>query len=124
MTKLDHKNLLANLPSKTRKQLLVQSDGPGLVHFALHFGAILLGAMLILLAVPGWQLLLPVQGLFIGFLFSPLHETIHRTAFRSERLNTAVAAICGFAVLIAPCWFRYFHFAHHRFTHEPGRDPE
>ena len=35
-----------------------------------------------------------------------------------------MAALCGFSVLIAPNWFRYFHFAHHRFTHEPGKDPE
>ena len=124
MTTPDHKDLLANLPAETRKSLLVQSDGPGLVHFAFHFGAILLGAALILSAVPGWQLLLPVQGIFIGFLFTPLHETIHRTAFHTEGLNTFVATVCGFAVLIAPNWFRYFHFAHHRFTHEPGRDPE
>ena len=124
MTNPDHKDLLANLPSETRKALLVQADGPGLVHFALHFGAIVLGAALILRAVPGWQFLLVVQGLFIGFLFTPLHETIHRTAFRSDWLNTVVATVCGFAVLIAPNWFRYFHFAHHRFTHEPGRDPE
>lgn len=124
MTTPDHKALLANLPAETRKDLLMQSDGPGLVRFALHFGAIVLGTLLILLTMPGWQLLLPVQGLFISFLFTPLHETIHRTAFRTERLNTIVAALCGFAVLIAPNWFRYFHFAHHRFTHEPGKDPE
>lgn len=120
----DHKDLLASLPAETRKSLVAQADAPGIIHFALHFGAILIGAALILAAVPGWQVLLVVQGLFIGFLFTPLHETIHRTAFRSEWLNSAVATLCGFAVLIAPGWFRYFHFAHHRFTHEPGRDPE
>ncbi len=124
MSKPDHKELLANLPAETRKRLVAQADGPGVFHFALHFGAIVLGAVLIALAVPAWQVLLPVQGLFIAFLFTPLHETIHRTAFRSDGLNSTVAAICGFAVLIAPNWFRYFHFAHHRFTHEPGRDPE
>lgn len=124
MSMTDHNSLLASLPSETRKALVVQSDGPGLLHFALHFGAILVGAALILAAVPGWPFLLPLQGILVGFLFTPLHETIHRTAFRSDWLNAAVAAFCGFAVLIAPNWFRYFHFAHHRFTHEPGRDPE
>ncbi len=124
MHEIDHKELLARLPAGTRRALLSQSDGPGLVRFGAHFGLVLLGAGLILAGVPGWPLLMVVQGLFIGFLFTPLHETIHRTAFRSEWLNTAVATVCGFAVLIAPHWFRYFHFAHHRFTHEPGRDPE
>ncbi|MEM8688300.1 MAG: fatty acid desaturase family protein [Pseudomonadota bacterium] len=124
MNRIDHKELIAGLPAETRARLLAQSDGPGLTRFCAHFGAVLLGAVLIVRGVPGWPLLLVVQGLFIGFLFTPLHETIHRTAFRTEWLNTAVAALCGFAVLIAPNWFRYFHFAHHRFTHEPGRDPE
>ncbi|MEM8645491.1 MAG: fatty acid desaturase family protein [Pseudomonadota bacterium] len=124
MKQIDHKELLAGLSAETRQDLLAQSDGPGLVRFAAHFGSVLLGAVLIARGVPGWPFLLVVQGLFISFLFTPLHETIHRTAFRSERLNTVVATLCGFAVLIAPQWFRYFHFAHHRFTHEPGKDPE
>ena len=124
MNVTDHKELLASLPAETRKALLEQADAPGLVRFATHFGIVVLGAVLIMKGVPGWPLLLPLQGLFIGFLFTPLHETIHRTAFRSEWLNQGVSTICGFAVLIAPNWFRYFHFAHHRFTHEPGRDPE
>lgn len=124
MTHIDHKTLLANLPSETRQELLAQSDGPGLRHLGLHLACIFVGAALILSAVPGWQVVLLLQGIFVGFLFTPLHETIHRTAFRSAWLNRAVAAFCGFTVLIAPNWFRYFHFAHHRFTHEIGRDPE
>lgn len=53
-----------------------------------------------------------------------MHECIHDTAFRSSVFNTAVSFLCGFAIIIPPTWFRYFHFAHHRHTHEPGLDPE
>ena len=35
-----------------------------------------------------------------------------------------VAAVCGFLILTPPRWFRLFHFAHHRFTHDAGNDPE
>ena len=39
------------------------------------------------------------HGVVLVFLFAPLHETIHLTAFRSRRLNDTVAWLAG-AVLI------------------------
>ena len=67
---------------------------------------------------------MPVQGILIVFLFTAMHETIHGTAFRSARLNRIVSTVSGFLVFIPPVWFRYFHFAHHRHTHDPDNDPE
>ena len=67
---------------------------------------------------------MPVQGILIVFLFTAMHEAIHGTAFRSARLNRIMATISGFLVFIPPIWFRYFHFAHHRHTHDPENDPE
>src|SRR5262249_4052482 len=58
------------------------------------------------------------------FLFAPLHEAIHRTAFKSRRLNDAVASICGALLMLPAAYFRYFHFAHHRYTQDPDNDPE
>ncbi len=60
----------------------------------------------------------------LTFLFAPLHEAVHRTAFRSRRLNDAVAWAAGLVLLLPPNWFRAFHFAHHRHTQIEGRDPE
>ena len=37
---------------------------------------------------------------------------------------TGVARLCGLVLLLPTDWFRYFHFAHHRHTHDPQRDPE
>jgi fatty acid desaturase len=65
-----------------------------------------------------------VHGIVLVFLFAPLHESLHRTAFRSHRLNNSVASIAGLFLLLPPNWFRAFHFAHHRFTQIEGRDPE
>jgi fatty acid desaturase len=65
-----------------------------------------------------------LHGIVLVFLFAPLHESIHWTAFRSRRLNDAVAWACGALLLLPPAYFRAFHFAHHRHTQDPRRDPE
>lgn len=124
MSDFDHKKLIANLSSDDRKSLLEQSDAPGMRHFAVHAGAIVLCAALIAASAPFWPVIMLVQGILINFLFTTLHETSHRTPFRTDALNTWVGRICGFFVFLGPEWFRYFHFAHHRYTHDPERDPE
>jgi fatty acid desaturase len=120
----DHQRVIAGLEPAMREALIARSDGPGSLRFAFHTAAILALGTLIALRVPFWFVLLPVQGILIIFLFTAMHECIHGTAFRSSVLNTAVSFLCGFAIIIPPTWFRYFHFAHHRHTHEPGLDPE
>ena len=107
-----------------RQNLLTRSDLAGVKQFALHFGLVLLFGTLIGLRVPYWPALIVVQGVLVIFLFTALHETIHLTAFKSPRLNHIVSALSGFLVLTPPGWFRLFHFAHHRFTHDPANDPE
>ena len=75
----------------------------------------------------GGPLLLPamtLHGVALVFLFAPLHETIHRTAFASRRANSALAWLCGLVLLIPPTDFRHFHWAHHRHTQDPANDPE
>jgi len=65
-----------------------------------------------------------VHGIVLVFLFTPLHECIHRTAFRTRALNETVAFVIGLVLLLPREYFRAFHFAHHRFTQDPARDPE
>jgi len=120
---------LASAPTIDRE--LVQrwsrrADGPGLAH---------LGGHLALLAVTGtgiwlargtfwlWPAML-AHGIVLVFLFTPLHECIHRTAFKTRALNEAVALAIGLVLLLPREYFRAFHFAHHRFTQDPVRDPE
>ena len=73
------------------------------------------------------QLYIPaafVLGVVGIFLFAPLHECIHRTAFRSRWLNDTVAGVAGFLLLLPPRYFRSFHLSHHRHTQVSARDPE
>ena len=65
-----------------------------------------------------------LHGIILVFLFAPLHEAVHWTAFRCRRLNDAVAWACGAVLMLPPAYFRAFHFAHHRHTQDPARDPE
>lgn len=106
--------------------LMDRSDARGLAQLAGHAGALLLTGLAVALAAGSWWLLpaLVVHGVVLVFLFAPLHESVHRTAFRSRRLNDAVAWVCGAILLLPPESFRAFHFAHHRFTQDPARDPE
>ena len=107
-------------------RLTARSDRKGLVQLACHLGALLAtGALVWSARSTPW--LLPamlLHGVTLVFLFAPLHESIHWTAFRSRRLNDAVAWVCGALLLLPPSYFRAFHFAHHRHTQDPARDPE
>jgi fatty acid desaturase len=121
---VDHRSLIKSLSPEQRSRLTRRSDLKGLAQLALHVGAILGVGCLILLRVPFWPILLLVQGVLIIFLFTALHETIHRTVFKTQWMNVAAARFCAFLIALPPDWFRYFHFAHHRFTQDPEKDPE
>jgi fatty acid desaturase len=98
----------------------------GALHLALHLFALAAAVGLVALA-PSVAWRVPAQaleGAILIFLFSPLHETIHRTVFRSRRANDVVAAVIGFVLVLPAVYFRYFHFCHHRYTQDPERDPE
>ncbi len=65
-----------------------------------------------------------LHGAILVFLFAPLHETIHRTAFATRALNDGAAFVIGLLLMLPREYFRAFHFAHHRHTQDPARDPE
>ena len=121
---MDHREFLASLTAEQRRELTRKSDLRGLMHLAQHFGLIGITAALIIMQVPFWPVLMLVQGILLVFLFTLLHEASHETPFRSRWLNTAAAHVSGYLILLPPRWFRYFHFAHHRHTQIPGKDPE
>mgnify|MGYP001165037411 CR=1 FL=1 len=121
---MSHQNFLSSLSNETRKSLTKRRDRPGLVHLALHWGLIVILGLAIHLGLPGWQVLLIPQSILTVFLFSLLHESVHRTPFRTGWLNDLTAHVSGFFIFLPSTWFKYFHFAHHRFTQIPGKDPE
>jgi len=106
--------------------LNARSDRRGLSRLAGHGATLLATGTLLSQAIGTWWVV-PVtmlHGAVLVFLFAPLHETIHRTAFKSRQLNDAAAWICGALLMLPAVYFRYFHFAHHRYTQDPDNDPE
>lgn len=108
------------------RSLCRRSNARGLLQLGAHVA--LLGLTGTLVAASRGSRWLPaavvVHGVVLDFLFCALHESIHRTAFASRRINDAVAWFCGALLLLPPRYFRLFHFEHHRFTQDPARDPE
>lgn len=102
------------------------SDWPGLIHLLGHLGFIGLSGLLLYAAQGSfWQIPATVLlGCGLIFLFAPLHETVHDTPFKTQALNDAVSWLSALVVILPPTYFRYFHFAHHRNTQDPERDPE
>lgn len=108
------------------KELTRRSDAKGLAQLGLHLLVLAGTGGLVWLARGSAALPLAwlAHGIVLAFLFAPLHECMHRTAFRTRWLNDAVAWICALPLLLPPTYFRAFHMAHHRWTQDPERDPE
>ena len=115
----------AGLDKVRLKELSRRSDRKGLTQLAAHLAVLTLTGFLVL-SLSGWPRLpaLLCHGIVLIFLFAPLHETIHRTAFRRRGLNDAVAWACGLLLVLPPDYFRLFHLCHHRHTQDPALDPE
>ena len=114
------------LPPEAVNPLCAPSDARGLARLAGHLAAIGCGMALVWLSLGTWWVVpaMLAQGVAQVALFAPLHETVHRTAFRSRRLNDLVATAIGLIAVLPANWYRRFHIAHHRFTQDPARDPE
>jgi fatty acid desaturase len=114
------------LDRDTLRRLSRRSNARGFLQLAAH-GLTLAATGLLVWASRGRLWILPAMlayGIVLNFVFCALHETIHRTAFASRRINDAVAWVTG-AIMVLPAeYFRAFHFAHHRFTQDSARDPE
>ncbi len=100
------------------------SNGPGVLHLLCHGGLLLGLGLTIAAGIPGWPVLVPIQGLLLAFLFTLQHECTHRTPFKSGGLCEVMGHATGFLILQPFLWFRYFHLAHHKHTNDPQRDPE
>lgn len=111
------------------KQLSARSNGPGLVRALTHYGAIIVVGGLIwtivsrygaLYAVP----LLFLQGYLVAFLFMAVHESAHKTVFRSRAMSLVLGHLSAFLTILPYEYYSLFHWDHHRYTQDPERDPE
>ena len=114
------------LPPEVIKRLSRRSDARGLLQLGGHLGLLALAGIALYQSLGSIWLLpaLLVYASILIMLFAPLHETIHFTAFETRWLNNLVAAPIGFLLLLPLQSFRLFHYAHHRHTQDPQRDPE
>src|SRR5262249_16703606 len=99
-------------------------------------GALQLVSQLACLLALGWSinalwgswLGVPVflmQGVLLwGFGYAGQHELMHRTVFRTRWANDWSAYLAGFLRFFPTDYSRLWHFAHHRNTKLPGKDPE
>lgn len=119
-------NIHELMSRKERKRLTRRSDFRGLLQLFAHILLLLMSGYMISLAQnSAWVFpALLLYGIALTFIFAPLHESIHYTAFSSRWLNSVVAAISGFILVIPYRYFRAYHYAHHRYTQKPDRDPE
>ncbi len=103
-----------------------RSDARGAARLGIHLVLLVATAVATVRTWGTWwgMAAVPAEGIVLSALFCAAHECIHRTAFRSRRVNDAVAALAGAPLLLPSRWFRLFHAAHHRFTQDPARDPE
>lgn len=103
-----------------------RSNSAGTLRLLSHLVLIILSGYLVWLSYGTWWVIPATisYGFCLTFLFAPLHECIHGTAFRSRIVNKLAATSVGFLLLLPANYFRLFHFQHHRYTNDPERDPE
>lgn len=110
------------------RALSERSNLRGWVQTLTHVGAIAISTTGLVLLVPIWPAAWPplflLQGVLINCLYAGQHELSHWTVFRTKWLNDVVGCLFGFATLNPFYTDRFIHFAHHRATHDPKRDPE
>jgi fatty acid desaturase len=111
------------------RELSVRSDLQGAVRTASHLGAVIAVGTLIWLVSSTYGLiwalpLIVVQAYFVAFLFMPMHETAHKTAFKNRTLNVAIGNLTAFMIANRYEYYCLFHWDHHRYTQDPNRDPE
>ncbi len=109
------------------RELSERSDAEGFRQLAAHMAILAATGTLLWLSLDIWWLAPPamtIHGIVVAFVFTGHHEMIHRTVFKSRWLNDRIAFITGFVVFYPAYYFRLFHFAHHRYTQDPERDPE
>jgi fatty acid desaturase len=123
------------LSSEQLRAFQQRSDGEGLLRLAGHVGAIGVAAFFYAdslyadsLRRGAHGLLSAVLAVTYGFtlvtMFAAMHESVHRTAFKTRWLNDLVGWFAGLLSFYNSTFYRYYHGWHHRFTQIRGRDPE
>jgi fatty acid desaturase len=114
------------VPADVLKRLYARSDQHGLAQTSAHVALLVAGGWLVLATRGTWWVLpaLMLQGIFVNALFGAMHESVHYGSFKTRRICDLLAFFSGAAILNNAGFYRHFHYAHHRYTQDPARDPE
>jgi len=121
---LEHRAFIKSLSAEQRRELTTKNDASAAIRLLVLIVLFSLNSVLVFSSSTTILLWMLIQGLLLMSLFHLLHECVHETVFKKKSLNRAVAFLCGFLIFLPSQWFQHFHFAHHRFTQIPGKDPE
>lgn len=114
------KEAIRKLQTRENKKALFRFG----IQFVLMWGS---AAIVVLRYDQAWWQWLPallVYSAMVLPMFAVGHETVHKTAFSSPLLNDIVLWLSCIPIFYVPEIFRRLHFAHHRYTQDPERDPE
>ncbi len=119
-----YRQFLAKLPTQDRERLIARNNRSAVLRLLVLI--ILISALIvgIVKQVTLWGGLMLPLGVLLVFLFTLMHETTHKTAFKSAWINYVISRLSGLIIMMPPHWFEAFHFAHHRHTHCVDKDPE
>jgi Na+-transporting NADH:ubiquinone oxidoreductase subunit F len=112
---------------KAMRTLQGRTNWHGLAYFAGYLVLLALFATFTVLdGLPVWARAVSFVMFATVYCFSEaiLHETNHRTAFRTPWLNETVHYIAGLLTFKEPLRDRWLHAAHHTYTSYPAIDPE
>jgi fatty acid desaturase len=106
-----------------------KSNAPAFLRVLLQYALIAANATAIWLVQQrfggGWAMpLVALQGFIVSFQFMLVHETAHRTAFRSRWPNLLFGHVSGAAIVLPYEYYTEFHWDHHRYTQDAAQDPE
>ncbi|KAA3622050.1 MAG: hypothetical protein DWQ08_13255 [Proteobacteria bacterium] len=114
------------LTKKEYKPYISRTNRHGLVRFAIHGGSLIASGIAVHASLGTWWVVpsMACHAVLMAFLFAPVHECSHRTAFRNRTLNEAVYWIVCLLYMVPPTFFRYAHATHHTYTQVRGWDPD
>ena len=117
------------LERQTLARLNTRSDARGFVQTLGHLGLLGLTGGLALYATahwPWWTVLifLTLYGTLASFMINAMHELVHRSVFRTQRLNDLFVRVFSFVGWNNFEHFYASHMRHHQYTLHPPDDLE
>ena len=114
------------VPADVLKRLYARSDLRGFLQTGAHLALLIGGGWLILATRGTWWVVpaLGLQAVLVNTLFGAMHESVHYGSFKTRWLGDVLAFFSGAAILNNAGFYRHYHYAHHRYTQDPRRDPE